>query len=597
MSLRESGSPGKKNVNFGSVRTSASSQGGLDDDDDSPENRVSQRSMRTSFSAKVFMPERISADISKRYQIDSRELAAGGYGKVYIAKDKSFGERQVAIKKVVKTDEEKTESFMKEVAIMKELDHPNICKLMETYDTGRFMYFVMEFCEGGEVFDRIMDLGNISEDMCADIVKQVASALKYAHARGIAHRDLKPENICFCTRDLNDSQVKVIDWGLGFYFEFGRMRSSVGSLTYAAPEVLSASGSRYGAECDIWSLGVVAYVMLCGKPPFWGTHSEQLRRMKQERYPITGDPWDSISKEAKDFVKASLKAAPRQRLSIDQIMEHPWFVSNHCVMDAESQKEVLSNLKRFSANSSFFNLCVASVARQLDHKALGSVHKVFSALDTNGDGVLSLSEVRDGFVKLFGADSQEVADVENLFRTVDLDGSGVIDYTEFCAAGIGQQMSTQEDVLWAAFKTFDKDDDGTISVKEISDVLSQADVKKVWTQEVCQKVAQDIFDKFDKDGDGTITFKEWLQIMRDGEAQLAQVEEPANLAPVRHLDEVELRIHAQGGRQAYDILRDEADRGRGSTLRQTGRALSRTFSQMATVSCSWNPWKFFSSGR
>jgi len=222
---------------------------------------------------------------------------------------------------------------------------------------------------------------------------------------------------------------------------------------------------------------------------------------------------------------------------------------------------------------------------------------VFSALDTNGDGVLSLSEVRDGFVKLFGADSQEVADVENLFRTVDLDGSGVIDYTEFCAAGIGQQMSTQEDVLWAAFKTFDKDDDGTISVKEISDVLSQADVKKVWTQEVCQKVAQDIFDKFDKDGDGTITFKEWLQIMRDGEAQLAQVEEPANLAPVRHLDEVELRIHAQGGRQAYDILRDEADRGRGSTLRQTGRALSRTFSQMATVSCSWNPWKFFSSGR
>lgn len=540
------------------------------------------------------MPERISADISKRYNINPSELASGGYGKVYTAEDKDFGTRKVAIKKVVKSDPEKTEAFKKEVSIMKDLDHPNICKLLETYDQGRFMFFVMEFCEGGEVFDRIMDQGQISEEQTADIVLQVARALKYAHARQIAHRDLKPENVCFCTRDPESSLVKVIDWGLGFYFGMGRMRSSVGSLTYAAPEVLSASG-RYGAECDIWSLGVLAYVMLCGKPPFWGTHNEQLKRMKQERFPLSGSPWDTeVSTDAKDFVTRSLKARPDRRLTIDQILEHGWFKLNKRAMSNTGvQTEVLRNLKAFSNNSAFFNLCVASVARQLDHKSLQSVHQVFSHLDTNGDGVLSMQEVRHGFEKLFGAGSQEVQEVEEMFRKLDLDGSGTIDYTEFCAAGIGQQMSTQEDVLWAAFKTFDhKDDDGTISVEEIRQVLQNADVNNVWSKEVCEDVAKDIIAKFDTDNNGSIDFNEWLSLMRS-RADLATL--PDNtLAPVRHPDEIDLQLAAQAqGRgdvaQAYEMIGRVQDRNKPGLVRNITNRLGRSLSARATAVCGPNP--------
>merc|ERR1711971_243340 len=173
-----------------------------------------------------------SGDIHARYQMDKKEIGSGGYGKVFIATDKEFGQKKVAIKKVNKnmcmSDPKKLDALHKEVQIMKELDHPNICKLLETYETQQVMYFVMECCEGGEVFDRIMDAGTISEQKTANIIRQVCSALLYAHHRGIAHRDLKPENICFVDADPNKTQVKVIDWGLGFYFGQGRMSSAVG---------------------------------------------------------------------------------------------------------------------------------------------------------------------------------------------------------------------------------------------------------------------------------------------------------------------------------------------------------------------------------
>lgn len=516
--------------------------------------------VRSHFDLKAFMPERVNAEISARYDINAREIGSGGYGKVFVAKDKKMKNRMVAIKKVTIVDDERKKAFKQEVLIMKELDHPNICKLLETYEQGRHMFFVMEFCGGGELFDRIADRGMIDEKTTADIIRQAASALKYAHNRGIAHRDMKPENIVFCNKDVKDNSIKVIDWGLGFYFGLARMRSKVGSLTYAAPEVLEARDvDGYTSACDLWSLGVVTYVMLCGKPPFWGNLQEQLRRMKKESFPMSDATWSATSKEAKELIRALLKNDPKDRLSLDKVLASPWLKNPAQKIDSNISRQVLSNMRQFSNTSQFFSLCVASVARQLDHRSLRDVHRVFCEMDTNGDGVLSLEEVRIGFEQMFGSDSDQMRDLENMFARLDLDGSGTIDYTEFCAAGIGERMSTEEHVLWAAFKAFDvNDDDGCITKDEIKKVLLRADVNKCWNDQVCDELATELFSRFDRNGDGSLDFQEWLKLMREiaSRTKVGGPQSAENGHERRLLDELE-RAQSGGKGQfdrAYELL-------------------------------------------
>lgn len=461
------------------------------------------------------LPERFDVDVTKRYALDKLALAEGGYGKVYVAKDREFQHRLVAVKKVTKTGEVKyNEAFYTEIALMKELDHPNICKLFETFEQGHHIFFVMEYLEGGEVFNRILETGRISEAVAADIAKQVAAALRYAHDRKIAHRDIKPENVVFCSKDASNTQVKLIDWGLGVSFETQAMKTAVGSFTYAAPEVIIASKTKaYGPECDLWSLGVLAYVMLCGRPPFWGSTKDHLNKAVAEQYPITGAPWDIISADAKDFIKRLLRANPVNRMKVDEVVAHPWLSTTGEAMDAGISAAVLGNLRRFKDTSVFGALCVTSVARQLGHTRLTTIHQVFRDMDANGDGVLSLGEVNQGFERIFGADSAEYAEVMDTFRSLDLDASERIDYTEFCAAGLGQFTSCQDDAIWASFKAFDIDDSGRITRDEVQKVLADVDVRRAWTDGVCADVIRQVMESFDKDGDGSLNFEEFMAIM------------------------------------------------------------------------------------
>ncbi|CAE8587591.1 unnamed protein product [Polarella glacialis] len=473
---------------------------------------------RVCFDTRSLMSERVDAEISKRYDIDKREIGVGGYGKVFIAKDRMFKDRRVAIKKVVKMDEENSATILKEVNVMKELDHPSICRLFETYDQGRKMFFVLEYCEGGDLFDRFADCGRLSELEVASIVKQVASALWFAHSRGIAHRDLKLENICFCSQDPKSTQVKVIDWGLAGYFKQGRMKSNVGTSTYTAPEVLDpidGEAEGYTCACDLWSLGVVAYVALSGKQPFWGGHKQMIHNMRSKIYPMTGPIWDPVSLDAKDLIGQMLQPDVQARVTAASALGHPWLKFQEAEPNLQVVAQVLSNLEQFSRAPDFYSLCVASVARQLDHGSLDGIREVFTLLDKNCDGALDLSEVKDGFALAFRDASEAVseAEVQEIFDNLDLDGTGRITYTEFCAAGLGEASYTEENVLWAAFKTFDIHDDGRISRQELQQVLFNADVKKVWTTGVCEEVAQEVMAQFGG-GNDSINFQEWLALMR-----------------------------------------------------------------------------------
>jgi calcium-dependent protein kinase len=217
----------------------------------------------------------------------------------------------------------------------------------------------MELCEGGEVFERIIETGFISERTSSNIVGQVASALAYAHFRGICHRDIKPENVVFCAREPGDNRVKLIDWGLATSFIDAKMTHAVGSMTYAAPEVISSRDVKaYTQACDLWSMGCLTYVMLCGKPPFWGSHSQHYNAARNERYPFRDSPWDKMNPDAKDLVRVLLKAKPTERLPIADVVKHPWLVSPPAEGSAEAGAAVLGNLKNFCAQGAFSRIAL-----------------------------------------------------------------------------------------------------------------------------------------------------------------------------------------------------------------------------------------------
>lgn len=343
------------------------------------------------------------------------------------------------------------------------------------------------------------------------------------------------------------------------------MNGSVGSLGYAAPEVMEAGSyddDAYTASCDIWSLGVLVYVMLCGKPPFWGSFQEQMCRMEKENPPMKSGTWQQVSGEAKTFIKQLLKFDPKKRPRLGDVLQSPWLTMSHPVMDPVAAGQVLQHLREFSNASRFFSICVASVARQLDHQRLRDVYEVFREMDTNGDGVLELHELRSGFERFFGKRSEQAREVERLFASLDLDGSGTIDYTEFCAAGIGERITLEEDALWAAFKVFDvQDDDGRVTKEEIKQVLFTGNVNQLWTEEVCEEVADEIFEQFDQNRDGSLDFQDWLSLMRKCACQ--------HKNHAMSECEFESSLHAGNSNDAYMILS-----GKDSMHRRCSRHLS-----------------------
>lgn len=475
------------------------------------------RRRHSTFSVRSMMIQHHERDIAENYKVNPKEMSSGSYGKVYVAEDRNAPDRKVAIKTVIGSDGRRLEAFKREIEIMKELDHPNICKLLETYDEGRKIHLVMELLDGGELFDRIANDVHLSEEESVAIVRQVGAALKYAHSRGIAHRDMKPENVVFCSKDKKNSHVKVIDWGLGWYFDRNHMHNTVGTLTYAAPEVIEAkTKGDYTALCDVWSLGVVAYVMLSGKVPFTGSRMRMLTQMKHARIPFNGPPWDRVSPQAMSFLQHTMEYDPTKRLSVEDVMRHEWIrpVRTSATVSSNT-RQVLQNMEMFSRTSQLLTVCMGALARQLDHNSLQEIQQTFSELDQDGDGAITFPEMRAGFERVFGTEALDFESLEEIFNSLDLDGSGKIDYTEFCAAGIGSWMGSNDEALWAAFKTFDLDGDGKISSDELREVMMGSDPNQQISPELCDEAMSELMEKYDADQDGLVTYDEWRRFMRD----------------------------------------------------------------------------------
>mmetsp|Transcript_63560 Transcript_63560/g.207283 ORF Transcript_63560/g.207283 Transcript_63560/m.207283 type:complete len:533 (-) Transcript_63560:437-2035(-) len=497
----------------------------------------------TSIDPGIFMPQHTNTGIEQRYKIDA-EVGQGAHGCVSIGCDLACPDRKVAIKKMAMSSEKREAAFRKEIQIMKSLDHPNICKLYETYEDWYSMSLVMEYCEGGDLYQAIADrqaLGEpgLDEPFAAHVVLQVAEAMKYAHGRGIVHRDLKPENICFFGADRSlGSQVKVVDWGISsingknHYGALKRMHTHCGTLVYSAPEVhkrSDAKGRGYTAACDVWSLGVVTYVMLCGELPFGGPMLKQMADMDDERFYMVKRPWTHISQHAKDLVRGLLRARPEHRLSLDTVLAHPWLQRNVQQGPTGHAALVVSDIQQSRDEQSQLRLvCASACVRQLDHESLKELATAFHELDENKDGFLCIKELRRGFKKVFEKGSEQLAQVDEIFERCDLDKNGKINYTEFCAVGLNQRLLADETLSQAAFTLLHES-----SIYSESSISRSSNRPKTGfskdefaallrSMRFSAASSDTLFEAFDKDCDGVLDFEEWRTMLRESPLTSAQ---------------------------------------------------------------------------
>jgi len=443
--------------------------------------------------------------IDEIYSFDKRPLGEGSYGKVTKAVHKDTNAVR-AIKAIDLSQIKDKSSFEIEVGIQQKLHHPNIVRLYEVFKDAMKVYLVMELCTGGELFDRIVEQAEHSaDDMAFDeqhastYMLQILGAMHYLHTNNIVHRDIKPEN--FLMQDKSkDAEIKVIDFGLAKYNPDGmRMKTKAGTPYYVSPQVLDGN---YSEKCDVWSCGVICYVLLCGYPPFYGDDDKQILRMvRLGNYDYPSPDWDNTSAEAKDFIGKMLTRQEDKRPSAKEMLEHPWVKSEAKRSVSKMQSTFVDKLRRFQGEKKLKKVVLTLIAEQLEDKELQELRDTFQELDANKDGALSLPEIKTGLEK---HGIQIPSDLGSILKALDTDGSGNIDYTEFIAASITQKQYSQKAVLWAAFRRFDLDGNGLISEKEMAAMIQD---------DASFKVAKELIKEADVDGDGQVSFDEFCKIM------------------------------------------------------------------------------------
>ena len=447
-----------------------------------------------------------NTNINTDYKV-IRTLISATDSRVYLARHR-VTEQLRCIKKfeTVGLTPEERQHLIEDIEMSKEINHPNVARIFEYYLDSKRVYVITEFFEGGELFDYIQECSQLCESEAAYFLKQILTAVCYLHQKGIMHGDVKPENIVLDSKNPR-ATIKLISFGNSRRLEHkAKPEKMIGTLYYTAPEIFA---HQISDKCDIWSCGVILYILLCGYPPFNANKDTEItRKIKSGAFSFPQEDWYNISDLAKNLINKMLKVDPKQRPTAADLLNDEWFQTYVQKPNFQTiNSRALQQLKLFKSDYRLQSEVLLFFVNTYDIKREKQRFlQIFQEIDVDHNGYISKDELKAAFERLGELDMSEDA-LDAIMEKVDFDQNGGLDFTEFLVANVDYKHSLNRENMRQIFKIIDLDGNGFINQEELEEFFHS-------NQGEQDDLIKQIIKEVDKNGDGVISFSEFEVMMK-----------------------------------------------------------------------------------
>lgn len=413
---------------------------------------------------------------------------------------------QVAVRSVPKSALENNLSFFREeLTLFRLLDHPNILRYYETFESDRFIHIVTEYCSGSSLSDRMATNGPMCERNVRDRFENLVRTVLHIHSVGLCHRDLRPQNIVYMGSEA-DAEFKIVDFCDMIFAQVKTLAHSFSNCTdFMAPELLKNEVCK---ESDIWSLGAILYFLLSGELPFDNKEpAAQLYNIIAGNFSFDGEIWETISSGAIDLIKSMIVVEPSKRLSLEEVLQDSWLTTRETAL--MSPNIITKSLQNAKPGNKLQREMMRTVVKHLSPKAtktltVKDIQRAFKALDVDKTGLLSVAAMKSA-IGYMGEEAESLNRVLEEIKTAD----GFVRYTDFLSAAINCQKVLNADIMYLVFKRFDRDDDDLLTVEEVHSALANTG-SSITIEEV-----KTLLLPFDQNADQLISFQEFKTIFND----------------------------------------------------------------------------------
>jgi len=504
----------------------------------------------------VYVTGGATAPVTDKYELGKAIGTPGNFGRAVRCKNKETGEKCCCkiINKArfhhVGRLHKIWEDMRNEIAILRSLNHGNVVEFKDVFETRNELMIITELCSGKELFERISERGNYTEKDAANVFLQLLEGMKYMHSKSIVHCDLKPDNFLFKDAGEN-STIKIIDFGMSKRLpRTKKLNALCGTPYYTAPEILD---KKYNHAADMWSLGVVLFVMIFGYPPFYVDPSLYGRKENEQIYkkikkgfkPVVKQGYGShfpkaipVSEDVKDLIAHLLVKDPAKRLTAEEAIDHVW-IRNRENNARELPKSVVKGIQAFQKNNRFKDIVCHTFRDKLLTSQVKAVEDSLKDMDKDGDQVISQKEFLEAMKQNTNLSKEEITEI---FDLIDTDKSKTICFAELASATYAQHIQAQDERLYAQFTAFDLNGDGYITSDELQQALEQQ-IKKVkkngGTVHFKVEEAKKAMESVDTNGDGRIDYNEFLAALFPDHNEKADDGAPPALLK-GHTDDVEM---------------------------------------------------------